>query len=306
MPVFFLDQGFMSITTMLTSIVLARTYEMIDYADLVLLFTITLFTLGFQSSIISKPYAINQNDFKEQEQNGYFQFNLRLKLLFTLCIIIIFPFLYYFSFETWDILRFFIFLLYVISYTSYFFIRETLLSERKTRENLKYGLACALGLGAILSLIFFQNNKNILFFLVTASIVYLLISIFYITVNCKKLKSTKTELMNFWRANWKIGKWLLGSNFLFHLSSNIYPWLLLYITTKSDIAVFAVLISVAGLVNPVLNALSSYLLPLFVRVNYDLKKVKTLVKKWNFFCNHGAPVNGNWLFFWSKVNCVIL
>ena len=278
----FLDQIFMSVTTMLTSIVLARTYDKIDYADLVLLFTITLFTLGFQSSIISKPYAINQNDFTEQSQNSYFQFNLKLKLIFTLCIVLIFPLLYYLSFEKWDIQRFFIFLLYIISYTSYFFIRETLLSERKTKENLKYGAVCAVGLIALLLLIFFQNNTNIIFFLVTASIIYLLISLFYIAANYKKLKITKTEYLKYWKTNWKIGKWLLGSNFLYHISSNIYPWLLLYITTKSDIAIYGVLMSVAGLVNPILNALSSYLLPLFVRVNYDFEKIKILVKKWNF------------------------
>ena len=190
--------------------------------------------------------------------------------------------MYYLSFEKWDIQRFFIFLLYIISYTSYFFIRETLLSERKTKENLKYGAVCAVGLIALLLLIFFQNNTNIIFFLVTASIIYLLISLFYIAANYKKLKITKTEYLKYWKTNWKIGKWLLGSNFLYHISSNIYPWLLLYITTKSDIAIFGVLMSVAGLVNPILNALSSYLLPLFVRVNYDFEKIKILVKKWNF------------------------
>lgn len=278
----FMDQAFMSVTTLQTSIVLARTYDIIDYADLVLLFTITLFTLGFQSSIISKPYAINQNDFEEQNQNSYFQFNIKLKLIFTLGIILIFPLFYYLSFDIWDIQRVFIFLLYIISYTFYFFVRETLLSERKTKENLKYGAVCAAGLFVLLLLIFFQNNKNINFFLVTASIIYLLLSLFYLAANYKKIKTEKIDYLKFWKANWEIGKWLLGSNFLFHLSTSIYPWMLLYITTKNNIAIFGVLISVANLVNPIVMALSSYLLPLFVRVNNDYDKIKMHVKKWSY------------------------
>ncbi|QWX85644.1 polysaccharide biosynthesis protein [Cellulophaga sp. HaHaR_3_176] len=276
-----LDQVLMSVVTLLTSVVLARTFDKVQYADLVLLFTLTLFSLGFQSSIISKPYAINQNDLGELNKESYYQFNLNLKLIFTVGVVFVFPFLYYFSFDVWDFQRFSIFLFYIISYTSYFFIRETLLSERKTKENLKYGIFCATGLVSLLLYILFSNNKNINFFLIVASTIYSLVSAFYFISNYKKIKLPNYTWLQFWNINWKIGKWLLGSNFLFHISSSIYPWLLLYITEKKDIAVFGVLISVAALVNPLLTALSSYLLPLFVSVNSKYDKIKELVGKWN-------------------------
>ncbi|WP_025740933.1 lipopolysaccharide biosynthesis protein [Aquimarina pacifica] len=274
------DQAFMSVTTLLTTVVLARTYSRDSYADLVLLFSITLFVLGFQSAIISKPYAINLNDFKGSFAQDYHGFNLYLKLVFTVCIIVIFPILYYFSFDNLDSLVFFLFLLYVVAHSFYFFVRETLLSERKTKQNLIYGLVCSLSIISLLLVILIRESQNLSFFLGVTSSVYIGIALIYFFKNRTNTKILKQQYIDFWLVNWKIGKWLLGSNFLFHLSSNIYPWLLLYITTKDDIAIFGVLMSVANLVNPILTALSSYLLPLFVKMNDDYSRINRGVKKW--------------------------
>ncbi|WP_344927098.1 polysaccharide biosynthesis protein [Aquimarina addita] len=270
----------MSVTTLLTTVVLARTYSKTSYADLVLLFSITLFILGFQSAIISKPYAINLNDFKEHHSKSYFYFNINLKLVFTIAIIFIFPLLYYFSFDQHDGYKFFLFLFYIIAHSSYFFVREALLSERKTKQNLVYGLVCSISIIVLLLVIFFSKTQEISYFLILASIIYIIITTIYLYRNIERIKILKNQYHFYWNLNWKIGKWLLGSNFLFHISSNAYPWLLLYITNKNDIAIFGVLMSIAGLVNPILTALSSYLLPLFVKLNKNYKSISNNVRKW--------------------------
>ena len=61
---------------------------------------------------------------------------------------------------------------------------------------------------------------------------------------------------------------------------------MLYITTKSDIAIFGVLIGISGIINPVLTALNSYLLPLFVKMNTNYRQLDKTVKKWTllFMC----------------------
>ncbi|WP_405399620.1 lipopolysaccharide biosynthesis protein [Maribacter sp. Asnod2-G09] len=275
-----LDQGLMSIITLLTTIVLVRTYDKIDYADLVLLFSIALFVLGFQSSIISKPYAISLNDFNMDSDKGYFQFNLNLKLLFTILLCLFFPLFYFLSFEIWNGKRFLFFLLYLVSHSSYFFVRETLLSERKTKQNLIYGLVCSIALGTLLFFIFFLKIQRIEIFLGIASVIYLSTTIIYLINNSKRRKIIWKQYLSYWKVNWKVGKWLLGANFLFHISSNIYPWFLLYLSSKDNIAIFAVLMSVAGLISPVLTALSSYLLPIFVKKNNNYDDVRSLTTKW--------------------------
>ncbi|WAC01150.1 polysaccharide biosynthesis protein [Lacinutrix neustonica] len=285
-----LDQAFMSLTTLLTSIVLARTYTKINYADLVLLFSITIFTLGFQSAIISKPYAISLNDFKKHQIRSYFQFNLNLKIAFTIGVIVVFPLLYYMLFDAWYTSRFLLFLFYILTHSSYFFVRETLLSERKTKQNLTYGLACSVSLMVLLFFIFFNKLQDIQIFIGIASIIYGGIACVYFIKNFQWINGIRKQYFAYWNMNWTLGKWLLGSNFLFHISSNIYPWLLLYITTKDDIAVFGVLMSIAGLVNPVLTALSSYLLPIFVKMNKNFKSIDQKLKLWVVFFMGAAVV----------------
>ena len=274
------DQGFMSLTTLLTSIVLARVYTKSNFADLVLLFTISLFILGFQSALISKPYAISLNDF--ENKSNYFNFNLKLKFYFTTLIIIFFPFLYFFTFDNRNLLEFSLFLFYIISYSSYFFVRETYLSERKTKENLKYGVACSVSIITALVLILVFKIQNINYFLIGASITYTSIVCLFVYKNYSKVSLSRKDLKLFWSKNWSVGKWLFGANLLFHMSSSMYPWLILYLTSnKENVAVFGVLMSIASLVNPLLTAFSSYLLPIFVKINHDIKLVVQNLKQWN-------------------------
>ncbi len=276
------DQGLMSIITLLTTIVLVRTYDKVDYADLVLLFSITLFVLGFQSSIISKPYAISFNDYELSAKNSYFQFNLNLKFIFTILVCLVFPLLYSVSFERWNWLFFSLYLLYIIAYSSYYFIRETLLSERKTKENLIYGIICSISFIILLLCIYLFQIRDIKVYLIIASSIYLAIVLFYYIKYKETGQISKIQFVKYWKSNWHLGRWLLGSNLLFYISANIYPWFLLYLSTKDNIAIYAVLMSVAGLINPVLIALSSYLLPLFVLSNADYKSVRDLTRKWQF------------------------
>ncbi|WP_010180128.1 lipopolysaccharide biosynthesis protein [Aquimarina agarilytica] len=276
------DQFFMSITTLLISVVLARVFDKTDYADLVLLFSVTLFVLGFQSALISRPYAINLNDVGELEQDSFYNSNVLFKLCFTIAIILLFPIVFFLFFKKdYNILKLVLFLFYIVSHTTFYFVRETMLSERKTKQNLYYGLTCSLSLLTVLVVIFFLKIKKIEFFLISFSLIYFLVSSVYFILNSKRLALKIKALQNDFKKNWEVGKWLVGANVLFHFSSEIYPWLLLYLSTKDNIAILGVLLSVANIINPLLTAISSYLLPLFVKNNKNYINLSRAVKKWS-------------------------
>ncbi len=276
------DQFFMSITTLLVSVVLARVFDKTDYADLVLLFSVTLFVLGFQSALISRPYAINLNDINELDKNSFYNSNVLFKLFFTLSVMLLFPVIYLLFFRNdYDILKLVLFLFYIVSHTTFYFVRETMLSERKTKQNLYYGLTCSLSLLTALVVIFFLKIKEIEFFLISFSLIYFLVSSVYFVLNSKRLTLKIKALQNDFKKNWEVGKWLVGANVLFHFSSEIYPWLLLYLSTKDNIAILGVLLSVANIINPLLTAISSYLLPLFVKSNKNYISLSRAVKKWS-------------------------
>lgn len=277
------DQFFMSITTFATTIILARTFEKFVYADFVLLISISLFVLGFQSSLISKPYSINISDYSNSSDSNFFQFNLQSKLVFTLGFILIFPIAYFLIFNDLDLKNIFFYAIFIISFSFYFFIRDTMLSMRQTKQNMYYGLACSIGVIIILMFISVKEIQEVYFYLGWVSVIYLCLTSIYFFKNLKFLKIPIVEQKEYLKVNWKPGKWLVGTNFLYYLSVDIYPWLLLYLTTKNDVAMLGVLLSIASLTNPILKALNSYLLPIYVRVRDDITKIKHLVKNWTFF-----------------------
>ncbi len=277
----FVDQFFMSLSTLLTSIVLARTYDKLAYADIVLLFSINIFILGFQSSIISKPYAINLNDaISKKENNEYFHFSVLLKLLFNFLIVLVFPFIFFLSFDAFSFSKLCLFLAYIISHGTYFFVREVLLSERKTKQNLVYGLLCSTGIITLLIFIYLKGIKEVSFFLISASAIYVVLFLIYASYTIRFKLFSFSRFGLFFRRNWQVGSWMLGSNVFFFLSSSIYPWILLYCDLKVEIAILGVLMSVGSIINPILTALSAYLLPFFVKFNGNYKKLKHMAFNW--------------------------
>lgn len=277
------DQLFMSLSTFSTTIILARTLDILVFADFVLLTTVTVFLVGFQSSMICKPYGINLFDFKDSLGKDFFQFTLNSKLVFSLIIILIFPFAYYLSFEEFDIRNMLIFAVYIISYTFYQFIREILLSQRKTKVNMIYGMICSTSLMVLLFFIWMEDLNSLYLYLLCASLIFFSISLFYYIKNLRFDKIKFSSQLYFFKENWRVGKWLIGGNLLYHLSANFYPWLLLYITDKKDVAILGILLSIASIFSPILKALNSYLLPIFVRIHKDFDKVKSLVKRYVIF-----------------------
>ena len=83
---------------------------------------------------------------------------------------------------------------------------------------------------------------------------------------------------NFLSNNWKVGKWIIGTNLLYSIFAQSSPWIILYFLSRNEVAIYGVLISVANLMSPVLKSLSSYLLPLFTtyRNNIHFFKKKFL------------------------------
>ena len=274
------DQGFTSLVSFLTTVVLSRILSIEEYAVFVLLMSITITMLGFQRAIITQPYVINHNDFKAEEVKGYFHANIIYKLLFTLLFIFFVPILIWFN-ESIKVLDLtFLFTFFIIFYSSFYFIKDMLLSNRETLINLKYSMFSNIFLVVILVFIYTYKDSDLSFYLLGAGIVYGLAYVFYNWKNRDFLRLDLSTLLPYFKLNWKVGKWIAGSNLFFTISSQIYPWLLLWYMSKNEIAIYGILISISSLVNPVLVSLRAYLLPIFSKISYSKEKLMTLLKKW--------------------------
>src|SRR6056297_3208023 len=159
------DQGFTSLVSFLTTVVLSRILAMEDYAVFVLLMSITITILGFQRALITQPYVINYNDFKAKEVIRYFHANFIFKILFTSLFVILVPTIIWFNGSTKVLDLIFLLTFFIVFYSSFYFVKDMLLSNRETLLNLKYSLFSNICLVIILTFIYINKANNLSFYL---------------------------------------------------------------------------------------------------------------------------------------------
>lgn len=272
-----LDQGLVSLSTFLISVVLANNFDKTQYANFILLTSVTMTILGFQRAIITQPFAINFHDYSGFKKFNYFNYNVFLKIIFNVLLIIIFP-LYLFLNKDYSN-GFFLNLLllfYVLTFTSYFFVKDMLISSRQTKKAFYFGASISVLIFLLLAVTYISEIIDFQILLLGLSCVYLLAFMAFFFLK-KRAITFKYSLKNqFLKDNWQVGKWIVGSNLLYSIFAQATPWIILYFLSKEDVAIYGVLISVTSLINPIMKSLSAYLLPLFTtyrnQINYLKKK----------------------------------
>lgn len=275
-----IDQALISLVSLSASVVFARSLSKDVFADYILLLSVTMFFLGFQRALVNIPYSILFNDYKEEKQQDYFS----ASVFFKLCLSLVFSAILFILKYIWDIdfITLVFYQLFVFGYTLFFFLRDMLLSEREIYKVFNFGLINSFFLLTFLGVFYFLDFKNIQYFYFLSFSIYSISSFVFLINKSTLILITKAKMIFFFTRNFKVGKWILGSNTLFHISNQLYPWFLLYFSNKEDIAVLGVLVSVSNLVNPFLMAMNSFVLPLFVKENKDYSNLHSLVLKWLF------------------------
>ena len=277
-----LDQGITSGVSFFTTLILSRFWQINDYANFVLVTSIAVTILGFQRALVSQPFIINRNDFGGKENAEYLHANIWYKLIFTLFVFLFLPFGILISQSYDEIGTLFIFTSYIIAHSSFYFLKDILLGKRETTLNLQYSLFSNAIVIAILIFIFFSQRRETLIFYAGVTLTFLVGFSVFCLRNKEFIRLNSKKLIEFFKPNWKVGKWILGSTFFFSISSQIYPWLLLVFVSKNEVAIYGVLLSISSLVNPLVTSIKTYLLPLFTKIRHDKKRMVVLVKRWVF------------------------
>lgn len=262
----FMDQGLSSLTTFMAGILLARSCSKDDYAVYVLAFSIILTVLGFQRSLISTPYTICRNDFREGLRFRYLSaIFLFRRLLLGGVVVLGLPFLMWVIFkktpDQWPFLI--LFLLTLAGYTYCAFMKDTLLAELKVNENLWLGIVVNLSVLAGLLLLFFLDRLTVSYYFVLLAVCMLLFpKAFRMFIYAgRKVRLTQRQAFFFFRISWRQGKWLTATSVLFSVTSQVYPWVMMFFWGSAEVAVFGVATGASRFFNPVLLGLKSYYLP---------------------------------------------
>jgi O-antigen/teichoic acid export membrane protein len=252
------EQAIVSFATFLISATIAKVYDKMDYANFVLLSSIAMSILGFQRAIITQPFVINYLDYTRLEKIKYYRFTIKSKIIFNFVLLFLLPILLFFlEFESKT------FVIYIISFTSYFFVKDILIGLRQTRFTLYIGITVSAMLMLALFISRFGNILDFNLLILIISLIYFSVFLFLAIKTKRNKKSHHLSKNMFVLDNWRIGKWILGSSLLYSLYAQATPWIILGILTRVEVATYGILVTVTSLINPIMASVNSYLLPLF-------------------------------------------
>lgn len=278
------EQVFSSILVFVTGILLARATTKDDFGMYILGLSIVMIAIGFQRAVITTPYAIlyRQQNIDDRSKYRYVSFIFQnLFLLINLLFFIIFL-LYMAIFGLSDYIQFsiFLFLLFIGQATLYFF-KYILIAELDVKKNFFYCIFIYFTTLVFLLAFYLTGNLNTnITYIVTGSFAIVVsIGFYWFFFQPFLQKVNINSLKEYFAKNWKLGKWIVGSNIGFIFSSQMFPWLLLYFWNKASVAELGIILSTTRILAPAVQGVWSFLLPKMTTYVHDISKFVTVLKQ---------------------------
>jgi O-antigen/teichoic acid export membrane protein len=264
------DQGIVSATNFLTSVVIGRFCSKDQFGLYVLGLSIVLFASDFQISLISTPYMIYSPRMKGNELRLYNGSSLLHQVTFSILLVM--------ALTVWGGYLIFGFgppglasiLLTLSSVIGFILMREFI--RRFCFANLAMGttllfdfFVSVLQLGGLFLLAHFGflSAKMAIWIIGCAcglgSVVWLLL--------CRKSFNIRIgQTISDFKSNWKFGKWVFASAILWAISMNLYPWFLTFFHGTASAGVWGACLGVLAVVNVPLTGIQNFIGPKISRV----------------------------------------
>jgi len=262
------DQAVASATNFLTGVIIGRACTKEQFGLYMLGFSIVLFVMSLQTSLISTPYMVYSPRLKSSEHARYTGSTLIHQLCLSALIIIILviggvvlssgigprglaP-------VVWALVVVITFIL----------LREY--ARRVCFANMRFKTALILDSGVavvqICGLLLLAYSG-----LLSASMAYWVVGLACgIATGGWLISKRKTFALQLTRAisdfgrNWSFGKWVFASGILWALSTNLYPWILAAFHGTASTGVWAACFGIAAIGNPLLLGVQNFLGPKIV------------------------------------------
>jgi len=258
------DQCLGSLVSFISGILLARACNKQEFGIYVLAFSLIVVVLGIQRALITGPFTLSNNEFHRRHLIDYrksitlFQAGVTILTLVAGCFVALTTKISGVGFSLGML-----FLGALAAQMWYFFLKESLLAERKIEINFNIGLGINLPLLAGMGGMFWLGLLSVKVYFAGLVIMVLLPVIFlvkkYMWLSTGNI--SRRGLLYFARKNWKIGRWTIGATLLFSLVSQIYPWILAAHFGAAEVAILGIVCGASRLFNPIPQGLGSFFLP---------------------------------------------
>ncbi|MDH3346932.1 MAG: hypothetical protein OEM02_02350 [Desulfobulbaceae bacterium] len=265
------DQVVASATNFLTGAIIGRVCVKEEFGYYMLGFSLVLFLIDLQTSLISAPYMVYSQRYSGREYAVYSGSTFIHQLVLICCSVVILGVAtaVYSGFTDdlglppvlWT-------LVLVVSFILLRdYIRKVCFASLMMRS--AFVVDCCVSLFQITLLLLLADTN-----LLSATRAYLAIgaacataSLGWLYFNRKLFHFSLERIKEDFLRNWSFGKWVFASGLLWALSLNLYPWLLVYFHGPGSAAVWGACFGIAAIGNPLLLGVQNFLGPKIIRAH---------------------------------------
>lgn len=271
------EQGISSLTSFLTSIILARNVTPNSVGIYTLLLSIAMIIMGLQRVFILVPFNIYYPKMKEdREKKSYAAKTMGFEIVFLTSVMIVLILLQVLGIINMN-LSIISCGIFMVGYLLKDYTRQFLFGINKILSSLLMGIIQSLFQLGLFMVLLHLNNFTINHCLIIIGMTTGISSIVFLVVNTK-ISIKLSDLIEVWNKNKYISKWSVGISMSDSVKNQISMWILnSFISTKS-VGIYSIHNTFAMLPQPIFNGLSQYLLPHFSKI-FSEKKYESVIKK---------------------------
>lgn len=271
------EQGISSLTSFLTSIILARNVAPNSVGIYTLLLSIAMIIMGLQRVFILVPFNIYYPKMKEaREKKSYAAKTMGFEIVFLTIVMIVLMLLQVLGIININ-MSITCYGIFMVGYLLKDYTRQFLFGINKILSSLLMGIMQSLLQLGLFIVLLYLNNFTINHCLIIIGMTTGISSIVFLVSNTK-ISMKFSDLIEVWNKNKYISKWSVGISMSDSVKNQISIWMLnSFISTKS-VGIYSIHNTFAMLPQPIFSGLSQYLLPHFSEM-FAQKKYESVVKK---------------------------
>lgn len=262
-----IDQAMMSLGTFLAGVLVARATSKENFGTYVLGFSILSIALNLHRAIVVLPFTIYCPRLAQDERKTYQASGFIHTMLLSIIVAVVLAFWFLWMSDKnntavhgiLDVMPYLSLLL--MPYLLREFMRSASLAQLHFLSSMLANVIASVLMVALLLIAFLTGNLTVKSAYACMAVASLVAVGTLAWPNRRRMAVKIKALWTDLRRSLILGKWFVVNMLAFTVISQIYPWLLLYLSDSSAVAAFGASLAVAGIMTPFLRGANAYMLP---------------------------------------------
>ncbi len=260
------DQGIASATNFFTTVIIGRFCTQAELGLYTLGFSIVLFVLTIQASIITTPYLVycaKTKDRAHAQYRGSTLIHVAILSIITMFFLAVGSVSFSFGSDLRQRLGavFSSLVMVILFINARDYVRQICFAALKVKKAFIVDLAVAvLQIGGLALLVYYDSLSARSAFVVTGISCGIIVT-GWLAYNKRSFPIKSENLFEHLKLNWAFGKWILAGGSTYVVFTRIYPWIITDFHGASATGAFSACMSLVFLFNPLLMGIGNYIGP---------------------------------------------